>query len=230
MLTGIRPFDGDTLTAIMYQIVHGQPKSMLETNKTLKPPVADIVAKVLSKEPSDRYNTCSEFAHALLTGTAPAPAVAVAASAPLMATQVVGGGAAAAVAPARRPAVTPSPAPAPVAAAAKSSGSRVFLYLTVSLVLVAIAAVAWVKLTVSPAEPQQPAPVVQTEPQFPARPAARKPEGRKPARRSTTKTASATQSTESAAPAKKDVAADVELIDDTKPSAPQVPRVFDKAK
>jgi serine/threonine-protein kinase len=225
MLTGVRPFEGDTVTAIMYQIVNGQPKSMLECNKELKPPVADIVAKALSKDPENRYATCSEFARALVTGVAPAPAPAP--PSVFAATQVVsvGGGAAAAVAPAR--VAPPPPAPAPAAVAAKRSGSRVLLYVGIPLAAAA-AAVAVYMNSIKPAPPaspqQQPASVVQTVQPQPAKPAARK-SARPTAGTKARSTASKARST---APAKDAPAPDVELIDDTQPAAPNVPRVFDK--
>jgi hypothetical protein len=208
----------------MYQIVNGQPKSMLEINKTLKPPIVDIVTKALSKDPAERYTTCSEFAHALLTGTAPAPVVQPAAAKPaaFAATQVVGGGAAAVAAPAPVAKSVPAPAPAP----AKATGSRAFLYVSVFLVLLAAGAFAWIQLSAPQPAPQT-TPVVESNPPAAVKPAARKPEGRKPARR--TKPVAAEQ-TQAGAPAAAEPEPEVELIDDKQPEAPKVPRVFDKAK
>ena len=236
MLAGVRPFDGDSVTAIMYQIVNGQPKSMCECNKTLAPPTAQIVAKALSKDPADRYATCSEFAHALLKGTAPA----IAAAPPVIAaTQFAGSGvaAAAAVAPARMPV---APAPAPVRTPAKRSFVRSavlgLVYFLLPIAVLAVAASMYIaRTTVKPEA--QPAPVVQAEPQQPpARVPARRSDARKPRRQAAAKTEPAPEqpvedTTAPAATAGKKVAdpgPEVQLIEDKKPAGPNVPRVFDK--
>ncbi|HET8550711.1 MAG TPA: serine/threonine-protein kinase [Bryobacteraceae bacterium] len=167
MLTGVRPFDGDTVTAIMYQIVNGEPKPMLERNKALTRPIADVVARALSKDPNGRYATCSEFALELLRASAPRPAPA----------PIAGGAGAAAV-------MAPAPVAAPTATATPKqspwrAGLQVIFYIGLSLAVIAFVITLYVRER--PAAPQapQPAPVVQSEPQPPVR----RPEARKPARR-----------------------------------------------
>ena len=65
MLTGMAPFNGDNLSAIMYRILNEAPVPPSTTNARV-PPVLDlIVAKALAKRPEDRYQTALEFARDL---------------------------------------------------------------------------------------------------------------------------------------------------------------------
>jgi hypothetical protein len=152
MFTGVRPFDGDTVTAIMYQIVNGEPKPMLACNSALTPAIADVVAKALSKDPAARYISCAEFARSLASAAAPPRPV------------VVSTGAAAAA-----PALAPVPVAAPVPIArARHSGMQAVFYIGLSVAVIAIVTAVYVmKLRVRPQA--QPAPIVQTEPAAPAR-------------------------------------------------------------
>jgi serine/threonine protein kinase len=63
MLTGRRPFGGDNVTSICYQIVHVDP---LHTDTSLAGPVAKVLRRAMDKNPSRRFATCSEFAAALI--------------------------------------------------------------------------------------------------------------------------------------------------------------------
>ena len=218
MLTGVRPFEGDTVTAIMYQIVNGRPKSMLECNGELRPPTALIVEKALSKDPSERYATCSEFAHALGTGAAPAAAP----PRPFIATQVVTGRTSAAAAPALAPTPPLAPAPLPPVVAAPRPARawnvvRSFLYFVLTVAILGAAGIIYIakqreakQTDTQPAAVQPQVQPAQTQ-RVTAPPKARP---RRVSKRSTP------------AAAKEEPA--VELIDDTKAAAPTVPRVFDK--
>ena len=61
-LTGIAPFDGDSLTAIMYATVNTQPELPSQLNPAV-PRMLDLVAtKALAKSARDRYPSMREFA------------------------------------------------------------------------------------------------------------------------------------------------------------------------
>lgn len=65
LLTGKRPFDGDTDFAIIQQIVNLTP-SAPSTFSTLLPPAVDaVVARALAKKRDERFATAQEFSQAL---------------------------------------------------------------------------------------------------------------------------------------------------------------------
>jgi predicted Ser/Thr protein kinase len=70
LLTGEKPFVGDSVTAISYQVVNVDPPPPSKLNPALRPPFDRIVRKVLSKSASDRYPRCAEFAADLLAAVA----------------------------------------------------------------------------------------------------------------------------------------------------------------
>ncbi|HKB08042.1 MAG TPA: serine/threonine-protein kinase [Candidatus Polarisedimenticolia bacterium] len=70
LLTGEKPFVGDSVTAISYQVVNVDPPPPTKLNPALRPPFDRIVRKVLSKSASDRYTRCAEFAADLLSAVA----------------------------------------------------------------------------------------------------------------------------------------------------------------
>jgi len=67
ILTGRKPFSADTLTTLMYQIVHDDPAPAENLNTTLGAQVGSVLRKALSKDPEGRYDTCAEFVDALET-------------------------------------------------------------------------------------------------------------------------------------------------------------------
>ncbi|MBL8522284.1 MAG: protein kinase, partial [Betaproteobacteria bacterium] len=64
-LTGVAPFESDTISSIMYQTVHvaQQPPSSL--NPELGPELDAIIAKALAKSPEDRIDTMKAFSRGL---------------------------------------------------------------------------------------------------------------------------------------------------------------------
>src|SRR5437867_3091185 len=70
LLTGEKPFVGDSVTAISYQVVNVDPPPPTKLNPAVRPPFDRIVRKVLSKSASDRYPRCAEFAADLLAAVA----------------------------------------------------------------------------------------------------------------------------------------------------------------
>lgn len=65
LLTGQKPFTGDTLTTVLYKIVAEQPPPPQEINPSLPWPVSLVLSRALAKNPEERYPTCTEFIDAL---------------------------------------------------------------------------------------------------------------------------------------------------------------------
>jgi serine/threonine-protein kinase len=61
-LTGIAPFDGDNVNAIMYATVNTTPPAPSSHNRGLPPMLDLIAAKAMAKLLEDRYQTIKEFA------------------------------------------------------------------------------------------------------------------------------------------------------------------------
>ncbi len=77
LLTGTQPFVGDNVTQIMYQIVNAQPPAVSAVNPSLvDAPFDRVVARVLQKNPADRFQSAREFIEALRSPTAVKPVVA----------------------------------------------------------------------------------------------------------------------------------------------------------
>ena len=71
MLTGTTPFNGDNLSAIMYQVLHEEPAPPSVINPRVPPGFDRITARALAKRPEDRYQTALAFAQDLDCGAAP---------------------------------------------------------------------------------------------------------------------------------------------------------------
>jgi serine/threonine-protein kinase len=61
LLTGERPFVGESLTAISYQVVNVHPAPPSRLNPSLPPGIDPILARALSKNAADRYLRCQDF-------------------------------------------------------------------------------------------------------------------------------------------------------------------------
>ncbi|MGH9442476.1 MAG: serine/threonine-protein kinase [Thermoanaerobaculia bacterium] len=61
LFTGSRPFPGDTISSLMYQILHTAPRDPLELRPDLSPAAADLLRKALAKKREDRYFDAREF-------------------------------------------------------------------------------------------------------------------------------------------------------------------------
>jgi serine/threonine-protein kinase len=73
MLTGRRPFQGDHVTSICYQIVHAEPLSVVEVQPGLPAAVARVLKRGLEKDPRKRFASCTEFASALIEASEAIP-------------------------------------------------------------------------------------------------------------------------------------------------------------
>jgi serine/threonine-protein kinase len=65
LLTGVKPFQGETLTALTYQITHENPPPASQLNPLVPLVVDEALRKVLAKNPNDRFSRGKEFAQAL---------------------------------------------------------------------------------------------------------------------------------------------------------------------
>jgi len=61
MATGERPFTGQNVTTIIYKIVHENPIPASELEMTVHPGISAVIAKCLSKNPADRYQSGAEL-------------------------------------------------------------------------------------------------------------------------------------------------------------------------
>ena len=70
LLTGEKPFVGDSVTAISYQVVHVDPPPPSKLNPSLGPPFDRIIRKALAKSVSDRFPRCQDLSEELRTAVA----------------------------------------------------------------------------------------------------------------------------------------------------------------
>jgi serine/threonine protein kinase len=62
MLSGKRPFTGETGGKILYNLVSNDPEPLIHLRPDLPPALAEIVTRSLQKKPEDRYENWAEFA------------------------------------------------------------------------------------------------------------------------------------------------------------------------
>jgi serine/threonine-protein kinase len=85
LLTGEKPFTGESTTTIMYKVLREEPVPPSQINLSLAPALDAVVRKALAKNPNERFQNGNEFAEALRAAVAtpnsaaPAPAPAPAA-------------------------------------------------------------------------------------------------------------------------------------------------------
>ncbi|MDX2153193.1 MAG: serine/threonine-protein kinase [Bryobacteraceae bacterium] len=65
ILTGEKPFVGDSMPALVYRIVREEPAAPQRINPSLNGAVEAVVRRALNKDPEKRYPTCTEFGDAL---------------------------------------------------------------------------------------------------------------------------------------------------------------------
>jgi predicted Ser/Thr protein kinase len=61
LLTGARPFPGDSITTLVYQILHTEPRDPLSLKADLAPAAREVFARLLAKQPADRPGNSNEF-------------------------------------------------------------------------------------------------------------------------------------------------------------------------
>ena len=67
LLTGTRPFRGESLQSLMYQVLSVPPAPLRELDPELPAPLNDIVMRALQKAPADRYARALDMASDLTT-------------------------------------------------------------------------------------------------------------------------------------------------------------------
>src|SRR4029077_12209100 len=65
LLTGARPFPGDSITTLVYQILHTEPRDPLELKADLPVATREVVARLLAKAPDRRPANAKEFVREL---------------------------------------------------------------------------------------------------------------------------------------------------------------------
>lgn len=62
MLTGQLPFDADHEAALLYSILHENPRPLTDHNGSIPPGIVAIVERCLEKRPEKRFGSCQELA------------------------------------------------------------------------------------------------------------------------------------------------------------------------
>jgi len=65
LLSGEKPFEGENLPALFYQICRQDPKPIEQLNPTLSPTVGKVLGRALAKEPNERFVSCGDLMGAL---------------------------------------------------------------------------------------------------------------------------------------------------------------------
>lgn len=65
LLTGIEPFEADTATAVVFKHIHEKPPDILKYRENLPHAWVDLLAKLLAKDPDERYQSADELTQAL---------------------------------------------------------------------------------------------------------------------------------------------------------------------
>src|SRR6185436_9059707 len=78
MVTGKRPFAGDSVTTVMYKIIseHAAPVGTLNTR--LPPTLDPVFKKALAKSPKQRYQSCADLIRDAKAALEGGPAAALA--------------------------------------------------------------------------------------------------------------------------------------------------------
>jgi serine/threonine protein kinase len=69
-LAGREPFRGRDVTALLYQVVHGDPPSLVEEVPEIPPAVEAVLRRALARKPADRYPHIAAFWSALSAAAA----------------------------------------------------------------------------------------------------------------------------------------------------------------
>ncbi len=65
LLTGKRPFPGESITTLVYQILHTEPKNPRDIKASLPASTQEVMLRLLAKQPDRRPATAAEFIHEL---------------------------------------------------------------------------------------------------------------------------------------------------------------------
>ncbi len=73
LLTRHNPFEGESITTVIYKIMHADIEPLSDFNKQLPPGLEDVVRKALARDADARYRTCGELQAALKNCVMPRP-------------------------------------------------------------------------------------------------------------------------------------------------------------
>jgi serine/threonine protein kinase len=73
MLTGVKPFQGDSVGAVCSEILHSEPLAPSKRNPAVPPGVDRVIARCLAKNPKERFASCEELARSLYPFTRSRP-------------------------------------------------------------------------------------------------------------------------------------------------------------
>ncbi len=65
LLTGEKPFAGESMPTLLFRIVKEEPIAPKQINPSLGWPVDVVLKRALAKNPGDRYSSCTDFAQAI---------------------------------------------------------------------------------------------------------------------------------------------------------------------
>ena len=65
LLTGTRPFAGDTTSSVIYRVVHEEPRAAAAVNPRIDAELSMLVRRALAKDPRERFQSGEDFAAAL---------------------------------------------------------------------------------------------------------------------------------------------------------------------
>jgi serine/threonine-protein kinase len=84
MVTGARPFQGDSEYSIMAAHLETTPPPPIQVDPNLPPALSEIILMSLEKDPAQRFQTADAFRSALLSVRGPVPTAATPAAAPVV--------------------------------------------------------------------------------------------------------------------------------------------------
>ncbi len=65
LVTGEKPFPGQNITTVIYKIVNEEPVPPRELDPSINAGLCNVIARALAKDPTARFQTCSEMLEAL---------------------------------------------------------------------------------------------------------------------------------------------------------------------
>ena len=65
LLTGVRPFPGDSASSILYNIVNEQPVPVVEKNNNIPQEIQDVLERAMAKKAEDRFEHAGDMAREL---------------------------------------------------------------------------------------------------------------------------------------------------------------------
>jgi serine/threonine-protein kinase len=65
LVTGEKPFPGDSVTTVIYKIVNEEPVPPRELDSSIPPGLSAVITRALAKAPISRFHSCREFMEAL---------------------------------------------------------------------------------------------------------------------------------------------------------------------